>query len=687
MMNVKTDKKEIVKSQLLTYLSDKGIDVKKNFRCLNPLHEDKHPSMSYDEKRNCVHCFSCGVNYDIFNIIAIDYNLTDHKEIFKKAYDIFNLNHDGEESKTKQDYVLFYKEAHKHINETDYIARRGISVDVAERFMLGYVNDWRHPKAPQNVPVSPRIIIPTSENSYLARDTRLNLSDEQKKYSKSKVGKVKIFNSEALQTAQKPIFIVEGEIDALSIIEVGGEAIAIGSTSNKRALLTLLSTNKPVQPLIIAMDNDSAGDIASTELSEGLQQLNVSWYRYNPYGAFKDANEALLSDREVFKSEVMNAEYKAVAENQKPTANAKNANDNIAVHGVLPATVGNEQKSSRDVKITADNPIPHAMDKYIDDIFTDDIEKFKKFKNRETGFKNLDEQCGGLYPGLYAVGAISSLGKTTFIQQIGDQLAQAGEHVLFFSLEQSRFELVTKSISRITAQTNINKAASAINIRRGEITSEVVKAAEKYKEFAGNISIIECNFDTNIHFILNYVKEYIKVNGVKPVVIVDYLQIIPPADQHQSEKEKIDSMIRGLKKLQSENDLVVFIVSSINRANYLAPIDFESFKESGGIEYTCDVIWGLQLQAINGIIFNKDHNIKKKREIIRNAKKAIPRKIELICLKNRYGISSYSCGFYYNPVYDLFIPDEMYNCHVEFDDREFNSSESHGDINNKVKII
>ena len=55
---------------------------------------------------------------------------------------------------------------------------------------------------------------------------------------KSKVGKVRIFNSKALYTASKPVFIVEGELDALSIIiDVGGEAVALGSTANRRAFI------------------------------------------------------------------------------------------------------------------------------------------------------------------------------------------------------------------------------------------------------------------------------------------------------------------------------------------------------------------------------------------------------------------------------------------------------------------
>ena len=303
---------------------------------------------------------------------------------------------------------------------------------------------------------------------------------------------------------------------------------------------------------------------------------------------------------------------------------------------------------------------------YLEDVFIKDIDKFKSYKDRKTGFNNLDELTGGLYPGLYVVGAISSLGKTTFVHQIGDQLAEQGDHVLFFSLEQSRLEMVTKSLSRITARNNREKAVSAIKIRGGKLTPEVIAAAEEYNKIAGRISVIECNFDTNIYSIIEYTKAYMEAFKVKPVVIVDYLQIIPPTDPRQSDKEKVDSIVRGLKKLQSENDLVLFVISSINRANYLTPIDFESFKESGGIEYTADVVWGLQLQILNDDIFNGEKKIKEKREKVRQAKKAIPREIELVCLKNRYGVSSYSCGFKYDPRFDLFEPDNLYNVADDF---------------------
>jgi replicative DNA helicase len=47
--------------------------------------------MNYDKKRNKVHCFSCGADYDTLDIIGIDHGLTDGRDIFNKAYEIFNL--------------------------------------------------------------------------------------------------------------------------------------------------------------------------------------------------------------------------------------------------------------------------------------------------------------------------------------------------------------------------------------------------------------------------------------------------------------------------------------------------------------------------------------------------------------------------------------------------------------------
>ena len=65
-----------LRPRIIDYLYDRGIDPRKRFRCLNPSHLDRDPSMGFDPKRNKVHCFACGADYDLFDLLALDNNLS-----------------------------------------------------------------------------------------------------------------------------------------------------------------------------------------------------------------------------------------------------------------------------------------------------------------------------------------------------------------------------------------------------------------------------------------------------------------------------------------------------------------------------------------------------------------------------------------------------------------------------------
>jgi replicative DNA helicase len=293
-----------------------------------------------------------------------------------------------------------------------------------------------------------------------------------------------------------------------------------------------------------------------------------------------------------------------------------------------------------------------------------EIEGLQAQSNRKTGFPNLDAEAGSIYSGLYAVGGISSVGKTTFCHQLADQMAAQGQHVLFFSMEQSRLEMVSKSIARQTAKDDPEKAVSSLQIRTGAMGESIKRAIATYTGSVGDrVSIIEGNFRCTVSFIGDYTRQYIARNGgVKPVVVVDYLQVLqaekdPETGRKSTDtKQVVDYNVTQLKRLSRDLEIPVFVISSVNRSNYLTPIDFEAFKESGGIEYTADVVWGLQLAAIHDPLFDKEGKIGAKREAIAQAKEAMPREIELVCLKNRYGRSRYTAQFTYYPQYDYFTP-------------------------------
>ena len=598
-------------------------------------------------------CFSCNAGGDIFDLYGAINGTADHNEQLRGLSELYGVQVASYRSTAQEDfcseyqnpaknerythnsihtsvytqaeaedYTDFFLQANKAVEQTDYWKKRGLSKETVDRFKLGYVAEWRHPKAPK-APTSPRLIIPTGKGSYLARDTREEVPAEQKPYSKSKVGSIQLFNKRALQTATKPIFIVEGELDALSIIEVGGEAVALGTTTKSKALVELLKAQAPAQALIIALDNDEAGQRASRELTEGLQELNIPCYSFNPCGEYKDANEALQRDREAFTIAVAEAEHLQDEEEQaKREAYLKNSTANYL------------QSFINGIADSVDTP-------YI-----------------PTGFKKLDSVLdGGLYEGLYIVGAISSLGKTTIITQIADQIARAGTDVLIFSLEMARAEIMAKSISRHTLQSvlatggDIRNAKTARGITTGKRYIDysqterdlINNAIMEYSQYAQNIYISEGVGDIGAEQIRQTVAQHILYTGKTPVVIIDYLQILAPYSERATDKQNTDKAVMELKRISRDYKTPVIGISSFNRANYKEAVTMEAFKESGAIEYSSDILIGLQLKGAGKKEFDANE-----------AKRKDPREIELVILKNRNGRTGDSLSFNFYPLFNYF---------------------------------
>ena len=599
-------------------------------------------------------CFSCGKGGDIFDLIGELHHTTNYNEQLQAAADKFGIildsgyktdakkeftpiKNNAADREPEQDYMGFIIESAQKIDQTDY--HRGITLATLQRYKVGYCENWKHPKAPQ-APATPRLIIPTSRYSYLARDIRASIPPEQQRYDKAKVGKIHFLNYKKLYSAVQPIYIVEGEIDALSIIDAGGEAIGLGSTTMVGKFLSLLEKQPPAQPLIIALDNDKEKEngkkpgeeataqlINGTQRQKGLQGLNIPFYCYNVAGEYKDANEALQANRAAFTAAVEQGVKECIEQQSKAA----------------------QEEKERYLSTSAAAYIQKFIDGIADSVNTPYI---------STGFNRLDTILdGGLYEGLYIVGAISSLGKTTLITQIADQIAQQGTDVLIFSLEMARTELMSKSISRHTIKSvldnggDMKNAKTARGITTGErykhystAEKELIKDAIKsYGEYAEHIYILEGIGDVGVTEIRDAVQRHISITGNTPVVIVDYLQILAPADVRASDKQNTDKAVLELKRISRDHKLPILGISSFNRENYSNAVTMAAFKESGAIEYGCDVLIGLQLRGAGDKNFDANE-----------AKKKSPREIELVILKNRNGRTGDTIDYNYYPMFNYF---------------------------------
>lgn len=274
-----------------------------------------------------------------------------------------------------------------------------------------------------------------------------------------------------------------------------------------------------------------------------------------------------------------------------------------------------------------------------------------------TGFKLLDETLnGGIKQGLYAIGAISSLGKTTLVHQIADNLAKDGHDVLFFSLEMDKSQMLSKSLSRLSYQ--IAEEEGRNTDKFALCHSDIVQAyklkGKQVEMLDTAVDLYKANYARNIRYeygaksgeeIARVVDNHIKYTEKKPIVIVDFLQYVKGTKQDA--RMATNENVAILKDLVVKHGIPVILISSFNRSSYKTQASMESFKESGEIEYISDVLIGLQLKGCQG----DGDNIQTK--IDENKAKPI-RSVELKLLKQRDGIATKTIDFEYKPRFNYF---------------------------------
>ena len=113
--------------------------------------------------------------------------------------------------------------------------------------------------------------------------------------------------------------------------------------------------------------------------------------------------------------------------------------------------------------------------------------------------------------------------------------------------------------------------------------------------------------------------------------MVDYLQIISPCDPRATDKQNVDRTVVELKRLSRDLKSPVLAISSFNRDAYNKQASMASAKESGAIEYGCDVLLALQPKAITGGDYNEQTEKRKTETAERVTGSTITIILNLIC--------------------------------------------------------
>ena len=645
--------KEKIKNCLKQYAEETGRPTGKGlFKCFNPGHDEKKASMQF--KETYYKCYGCNNTYDIFNLYAIDHNL-DVKEDFNRIkkelaikYNIDYRTLSSEEAKKNQrkepkkesklDYTSYYKTCKKDVAETDYFLKRGLTEEIIEKYNLGYDKKTGY------------VVLPVSKSFYMLRDTKDLTEEERLKQKRPKHNIVKgavkeVFNLDLLKEAdfKSVVFITESILDALSIevVKPGTKAIALNGTAKEKLIDELESLDFKGY-IVLALDNDEnlSGQRASKELKEALEKIGLRVKVLNELGrpkediykGYKDLNEFLVNDAEALENLI--TQY----------------ND----------TLESYLKSEALKILSKENAVNYL------EAFNETIADAELRTPTKTGIERLDKALnGGLFKkNLVIIGAISGLGKTTLALQIADNIARNKEDVLIFSLEMSKEELIAKSISKLMYLKALERhytalALSTREILKGEMLKEAttkeiqeqkeiyLEAYNDYKEnIAPNIFITECNEQNEITIkeIEERIKRQIAITEKKPIVIVDYLQIIENKERGLTDIQATSKVVKDLKRLARKYKITILVISAFNRGANYTDTDYTSFRDTSTIEYTADVLITMQysvLDKANDVGEERTSNEKLQKKIkkaVEEASRKDPYELTLKILKNRNGI-------------------------------------------------
>ena len=240
----------------------------------------------------------------------------------------------------------------------------------------------------------------------------------------------------------------------------------------------------------------------------------------------------------------------------------------------------------------------------------------------KTGFEDLDcilgiqEKKGALI----TIGARPAMGKTTFMLSIMENILLKNKRCLYFSLEISKEQVITRLLFQIAEISFIKSKINAMN----------EKDWEKLSAAMNNLLMWDLKIDDNSILKTEEIETAIKEQQ-PDVVFIDYLQLMD-GKRKQDRCIQIEEIIKDLKRIAKENGVVIIIASQLSRAVEnrcdKRPM-LSDLRDSGSIENLSDVVIFLYRDEYYN--FKEDDAIRPKGEA------------EVIIAKNKFG----ACGYIY----------------------------------------
>lgn len=214
-----------------------------------------------------------------------------------------------------------------------------------------------------------------------------------------------------------------------------------------------------------------------------------------------------------------------------------------------------------------------------------------------TGLRLLDYLTCGFQPtDLIILAARPSMGKTALSVGWALSAAESKKPALFFSLEQSSSQLITRAVSS-HSQVNSHKFKTGY-FADGEL--DLVRRASR--NLKGLPVVIDDAGGITVQEIRRRARRIARRDKIK-IIFVDHLQLVTPGRRSDNRNQELGEITRALKNLAKELSVPVVVLSQLNR-NLESRVDkrprLSDLRESGNIEQDADVVISIYRPEVYG---------------------------------------------------------------------------------------
>lgn len=258
-----------------------------NHLALCPFHNEKTPSFTIPKDNKSYKCFGCGKGGDVFSFIKETKNIG-----FIDAVNYVAAHYNYELDCTNKEYIKPVERLEKIDKRfIDWFEQRGISNNTLLRFNITQSTEWM-PKANKETTA---ICFNYYRNGELVN---IKYRAAQKDFKLEKDAELIFYNLDSIKD-EKTVFIVEGEIDCLSMYESGiynvvsvPNGASLSGNVNLKYLDNCFEYFHDKEKIIIAVDADEPGERLKAELVRRFGKEKCTYLEY-PEGC-KDINEVLV---------------------------------------------------------------------------------------------------------------------------------------------------------------------------------------------------------------------------------------------------------------------------------------------------------------------------------------------------------------------------------------------------------